>query len=101
MTFNSLEFAVFFAVCLALYLPLPRRAQNRLLVVASYVFYAAWDWRFLGLLVLSTLVDWVLGRQENGFPQGRGHLVWRALLPAACLHASGHQQPRVIYLRLF
>lgn len=60
MTFNSLEFAVFFAVCLALYLPLPQRAQNRLLLVASYVFYGAWDWRFLGLLVLSTSVDWIL-----------------------------------------
>jgi len=38
MLFNSLEFAVFFGIVFALYLCLPHRAQNRLLLLASYVF---------------------------------------------------------------
>ena len=36
--------------------------RNWILLGASYVFYGAWDWRFLGLLMGSTLVDWVVGR---------------------------------------
>ena len=62
MVFNSLHFVWFFVVVYALYRVLPHRAQNWLLLVASYYFYAAWDWRFLGLLVASTLVDYTCGR---------------------------------------
>ena len=51
MVFNSLHFLWFFLVVYALYRVLPHRGQNWLLLVASYYFYAAWDWRFLGLLV--------------------------------------------------
>jgi alginate O-acetyltransferase complex protein AlgI len=57
MVFNSLHFVWFFLVVYAAYRLLPHRGQNWLLLVASYYFYAAWDWRFLGLLVGSTLVD--------------------------------------------
>ena len=64
MLFNSFEFAAFFAVFYLLYLMLFRwrRAQNMLLLVASYVFYGWWDWRFLSLLALSTVVDFSVGR---------------------------------------
>jgi D-alanyl-lipoteichoic acid acyltransferase DltB (MBOAT superfamily) len=62
MVFNSLHFVWFFVVVYSLYRVLPHRAQNWLLLVASYYFYAAWDWRFLGLLVASTLVDYTCGR---------------------------------------
>ena len=62
MLFNSLEFGVFFAAVFTVYLLLPRRAQNVLLLLASYVFYAAWDWRFLSLLWVSTAVDYTVGR---------------------------------------
>jgi alginate O-acetyltransferase complex protein AlgI len=61
MLFNSLHFIWFFVVVYAVYRLLPHRAQNWLLLVASYYFYAAWDWRFLGLLVASTLVDYTCG----------------------------------------
>lgn len=61
MLFNSLIFPFFFVVVYALYRMLGHRAQNRLLLVASYVFYGWWDWRFLGLILLSTLVDYVSG----------------------------------------
>jgi D-alanyl-lipoteichoic acid acyltransferase DltB (MBOAT superfamily) len=62
MLFNSLHFLWFFVVVYAVYRAVPHRAQNWLLLVASYYFYAAWDWRFLGLLVASTVVDYTCGR---------------------------------------
>ena len=63
MVFNSWEFALFFPVVYLLYLLLPtRRLQNLLLLGASYYFYAAWDWRFLGLLLGSTILDYVCAR---------------------------------------
>ncbi len=61
MAFNSLTFLGFFAVVYALYLILQRSWQNRLLLVASYVFYGYWDLRFLLLIWTSTLVDYVCG----------------------------------------
>ncbi len=62
MLFNSLVFVVFFAVVYGLYCALPHRMQNRMLLVASCVFYGWWDWRFLGLIFLSTIIDYVCGR---------------------------------------
>jgi D-alanyl-lipoteichoic acid acyltransferase DltB (MBOAT superfamily) len=62
MVFNSIHFVGFFLVVYALYRALPHRAQNWMLVAASYYFYAAWDWRFLGLLAGSTVVDFFVAR---------------------------------------
>jgi D-alanyl-lipoteichoic acid acyltransferase DltB (MBOAT superfamily) len=62
MVFNSIHFVAFFVVAYALYRALPHRAQNWMLVAASYYFYAAWDWRFLGLLAGSTVVDFFVAR---------------------------------------
>lgn len=61
MLFNSVEFLVFFAVVYGAYLVLKHRAQNALLLLASYFFYGFWDWRFLGLIAASTTVDFLLG----------------------------------------
>jgi D-alanyl-lipoteichoic acid acyltransferase DltB (MBOAT superfamily) len=63
MTFNSLEYAAFFATVLALFWLGPRRTRLPLLLAASYVFYASLDWRFLGLLWLSTAVDFLAAIQ--------------------------------------
>lgn len=62
MVFTSLNFFLFFAVVYALYRALPHRGQNWLLLAASYVFYGFWDWRFLSLLIGSTIVDFFVGR---------------------------------------
>jgi len=62
MVFNSLQFAVFFPIVLVLYWQLRRRGQNILLLAASWFFYALWDWRFLGLMLLTTVVDFYVGR---------------------------------------
>jgi alginate O-acetyltransferase complex protein AlgI len=66
LTFNSLVFAIFLPAVLLPYYVLGRRAQNVLLLVASYVFYGWWDWRFLGLLALTTVVDYVCGLKIEG-----------------------------------
>src|SRR6187455_2634449 len=59
MVFNSLTFIVFFACVLALHaLPLPWTAKKVNLLVASYLFYAAWNPPFVILLWISTVVDW-------------------------------------------
>ena len=64
MYFNSFQFVAFFAVAFVLAAALRRRvrARNAVLLVASYFFYACWDWRFLGLMLLSTVVDYACGR---------------------------------------
>jgi alginate O-acetyltransferase complex protein AlgI len=63
MLFNSLTFVVFFAVVLALhYLPFAWRIKKINLLLASYLFYAAWNPPFVLLLWLSTLIDWFAAR---------------------------------------
>jgi D-alanyl-lipoteichoic acid acyltransferase DltB (MBOAT superfamily) len=81
MLFNSLDFAVFLPIVfLAYWFGVGRslRARNLLLLVASYVFYGWWDWRFLGLIVLSTLIDFGVGRAlgGEGNPARRKALLW-------------------------
>jgi alginate O-acetyltransferase complex protein AlgI len=81
MVFNSLHFVWFFVLVYALYRMLPHRAQNWLLLVASYYFYASWDWRFLGLLIASTLVDFscALALDRTRSPATRRTLLWVSL----------------------
>ncbi|MEM7218787.1 MAG: MBOAT family protein [Pseudomonadota bacterium] len=65
MIFNSFEFAVFFPLVFGLYWLLGQRQQNVLLLLASYFFYAFWDWRFLSLILLSTAVDFVVAQRVH------------------------------------
>jgi alginate O-acetyltransferase complex protein AlgI len=78
VVFNSLHFVWFFLVVYALYRLLSHRGQNWLLLVASYYFYAAWDYRFLALLAGSTLVDYTCGRMLAQMPDGsrRRAVMW-------------------------
>jgi alginate O-acetyltransferase complex protein AlgI len=75
VTFNSLQYAAFLPLVLLVYWRLHRRGQNLLLLAASYLFYSFWDWRFLGLLMLSTTVDFVTGRVLARTEDG-GHRRW-------------------------
>ena len=61
MLFNSIDFLLFLPVVLGLYRALPR-GRRWILLVASYVFYGFWDAQFLGLIVLSTAIDYAVGR---------------------------------------
>ena len=72
MLFNSLEFAIFLPIVFLLYwfvFNKSLRNQNILIAVASYIFYGWWDYRFLALILFSTLVDYFigvsLGKEEN------------------------------------
>lgn len=71
MLFNSWEFAVFGLIVFALYAVLAHQWQNWMLLVASYAFYGAWDWRFLFLLTASALIDYVVGLAIYGTPDRR------------------------------
>lgn len=64
MLFNSIDFAVFLPVIFILYWFVTSkslRLQNTLLFLASYVFYGWWDYRFLSLILISTVVDYTIG----------------------------------------
>jgi alginate O-acetyltransferase complex protein AlgI len=65
MHFNSLSFWIFFFMVFSMYWLGPKKAQNSILLIASYVFYGAWDWRFLSLILFSTIVDYTLAKKMN------------------------------------
>ena len=81
MIFNSFQFAIFFVLVLGAYWQLRWKGQNRLLLVMSYVFYGWWDWRFLGLLALSTGVDFLVARRLGRTDDGphRKRLLWASM----------------------
>ncbi|MEO1448654.1 MAG: MBOAT family O-acyltransferase, partial [Bacteroidota bacterium] len=52
------------------------RIQNLLILAASYFFYGWWDWRFLGLIVLSSLTDFIVGQRIADTPGQQGKKIW-------------------------
>ena len=85
MLFNSIDFAIFLPIVFILYwfgANKNLKLQNFLIVVSSYVFYGWWDWRFLSLILFSTLVDYSVGlgllKQED--PTKRKLLLWTSIL---------------------
>ena len=85
MLFNSLDFAVFLPIVFILYWFITNKnlkAQNILIVLASYFFYAWWDWRFLGLILFSTLVDYFVGLalEREGKKSKRKLLLWISIV---------------------
>ena len=85
MLFNSLDFAIFLPVVFFLYWFVFNKKlvwQNALVAVASYVFYGWWDWRFLSLILFSTLVDYFVGLNlaKTEKPIFRKLLLWLSIL---------------------
>jgi len=85
MLFNSIDFAIFSPIVFILYWFVVNKnlkLQNFLIVVASYTFYGWWDWRFLSLILFSTIVDYLVGRglekQENTIK--RKLLLWTSII---------------------
>ncbi len=78
MLFNSLDFAIFLPIVFVLYWVLNKnfRAQNFLLIVASYFFYACWDFRFLFLLMFSTGLDYFSGIMMEKASSKRQKQLW-------------------------
>ncbi|MCK4980140.1 MAG: MBOAT family protein, partial [Candidatus Delongbacteria bacterium] len=64
MLFNSIEFAIFLPIVFLLYwfvFKKDLKAQNFFILTASYIFYGWWDWRFLSLIFLSSIIDFIVG----------------------------------------
>jgi alginate O-acetyltransferase complex protein AlgI len=85
MLFNSIDFAIFLPIVFILYWFATNnnlKLQNFLIVAASYLFYGWWDWRFLSLILFSTVVDYTVGRklriEEN--QTKRKILLWTSIL---------------------
>ena len=85
MLFNSIDFALFLPIVFILYwfvFQKNLKLQNFLIVCASYLFYGWWDWRFLSLIVFSTLVDFSVGnllrKEENNAK--RKALLWTSIV---------------------
>jgi D-alanyl-lipoteichoic acid acyltransferase DltB (MBOAT superfamily) len=85
MLFNSIDFAIFLPIVFILYWFLTNynlKLQNFLIVAASYLFYGWWDWRFLSLILFSTIVDYTVGQklrnEENQLK--RKILLWTSIL---------------------
>jgi len=84
MLFNSLDFAIFLPIVFILYWFVTNKnlkLQNFLIVIASYIFYGWWDWKFLSLIIFSTIVDYSIGvllsKQENIIK--RKALLWTSI----------------------
>jgi len=79
MNFVSPAFLVFLSAVFLLYWHLDRRRQNLFLVLASYFFYANWDWRFLSLIMISTGVDFLAGPRIHRAGTRAGKRGWLLL----------------------
>lgn len=85
MLFNTLDFAIFLPIIFILYWFVAKnnlKFQNTLLVLASYIFYGWWDWRFLSLILFSTIVDYTIGRKlKNEEDESkRKILLWTSII---------------------
>ena len=84
MPFNSFTFVLFFfAVVVVHSLPLPRIVRKLNLLVASYLFYAAWEPWFVALLLYSTAVNWFAGEFLDAFddrPRRRRAVLWSSVI---------------------
>jgi alginate O-acetyltransferase complex protein AlgI len=81
MTFNSIEFGIFFPIVFLLYWLIFRKKivyRNIFLIAVSYFFYGWWDWRFLSLLILSTFVDFYAGQKIEA-AEGKNKRRWLLL----------------------
>jgi len=85
MLFNSIDFAIFLPIIFILYWFVTNKnlkSQNLLIVIASYIFYGWWDWRFLSLILFSTIIDYLIGislsKQES--QTKRKMLLWTSIL---------------------
>ena len=84
MFFNSLHFAIFLPIVFILYWFVGHKSkinQNYILILASYYFYSCWDWRFLFLLVFSTLLDYVSAMkiEKSQTPTERKMWLWTCI----------------------
>ena len=117
MLFNTLAYAQFFAAVFVLSWLLVRQRKLRVLflLIASYFFYAQWDYRFLSLIFISSTGDWLLANAIDRTEEPRKRKLWLVATVAlnlgllgffkyanfgidsarTALHALGFQPPEV------
>ncbi len=79
MFFNSISFAIFLPIVFLLYwfvFNKSKKTQNVVLIIASYYFYSCWDWRFLFLLIFSTLLDYTSGIMMENSSTAKTRKFW-------------------------
>ncbi|MEX0725295.1 MAG: MBOAT family protein, partial [Planctomycetaceae bacterium] len=76
MVFNSFEFVWFLLIVLVIYSQLKHRAQNLFLLGASYWFYGRWNEKFLLLIVLTTLIDYIAALRIEDATDERRRKTW-------------------------
>jgi len=84
MPFNSFAFLIFLPLVFAIYWGPVRRslsAQNLFVLATSWFFYAWWDWRFLSLILISSLTDFIIGLRmaSVGSDRARAMLMWLSI----------------------
>ncbi len=89
MAFDSWVYLLFLPAVLAGYFLLRHRAQNVWLLAASYLFYGWWDWRFLGLLLVSSFLDWFCSLRIEASPDPRVRRRWLAVAVVGSLGILG------------
>jgi D-alanyl-lipoteichoic acid acyltransferase DltB (MBOAT superfamily) len=82
MLFNSIGFAIFFPLVYIVYWFLNKnlKIQNIILLIVSYYFYACWDWRFLFLLMFSTLLDYFTGIKMETDEKRKKFWFWLSII---------------------
>ena len=80
MLFNSIEFLIFLPIVFVLYwfvFNKHLKKQNLLILISSYIFYGWWDYRFLSLIILSTIVDYIIGLNIPKQDSKKKHIYYR------------------------
>jgi D-alanyl-lipoteichoic acid acyltransferase DltB (MBOAT superfamily) len=82
VVFNTLTFLIFFILFFQFYWLINNRLstslRNLFIIIASYIFYGWWDWRFLGLILISSIADYGIGilLEKKERPSARKKLLW-------------------------
>ena len=83
MIFQSIEYLIFLFAIVFIYWTFCKDSntkQNSLIVLASIAFYSWWDWRFLGLLILTTLSTYYAAILQSNKPQFKQAVIWGVLI---------------------
>ena len=78
MLFNSIDFFIFLPLVFILYWTFTKKLklQNLVLLLSSYIFYSWWDYRFLVLIIASTIVDYFVGLQIHQSNNKKERKIW-------------------------
>jgi alginate O-acetyltransferase complex protein AlgI len=102
MLFTEFRFFVFFAIVFGIYWLLPTNQQRKvLLLIGSYIFYAAWNWRFLILIIASTIIDFLIGLKLGSLdPKTKSTSVNEKVIDYAASDLENNRRHRLLWISL-